>query len=217
MKERKCQLSLYFLELFHNRVCSCSRPLCNYCFSNFYDLSPFVLASDSALAWTISVSSRTRRKEVMFFFSHLKVDVCNPRLIFVHVNLVSWHNSHHSPYAHFSKVLSINWQVMGSTPVVQLREMLAFGRRKVSVLSLGQFFPIAEFFRFPPTSIRYFAPFFRFPPTSIRYFAPFFRFLRFPPTSIRYFATFSRSLAFGFISGTLSLKDFRRLEAPVTS
>lgn len=133
----------------------------------------------------------------MFFFSHLKVDVCNRSLHLVHVNLVSWHNSHHSPYAHFSKVLSINWQVMGSTPVVQLREMRALGRRKVSVLSLGQFFPIAEFFRFPPTSIRYFAPFFRFPSTSIRYFVPFFRF---PPTSIRYFAPFSRSLAFGFIS-----------------
>ena len=159
MKERKCQLSFYYLELFHNRVCSCSRPLCNYCFSNFYDLSPFVLASDSALAWTISVSSRTRRKEVTFFFFSSQ-SRCNRRLHLVHVNLASWHNSHHSPYAHFSKVLSINWQVMGSTPVVQLREIRALGRRKVSVLSLGQFFPIAEFFRFPPTSIRYFAPFF---------------------------------------------------------
>ena len=212
MKERKCQLSFYYLELFHNRDCSCSRPLCNYCFSNFYDLSPFVLAPDSALAWTLSVSSRTRRKEVMFFFfPHLKVDVCNRRLHLVHVNLVSWHNSHHSPYAHFSKILSINWQVMGSTPVVQLRERISLGRRKVSVLSEGQFFPIAEFFRF-----------LRLLPTSIRYFAPFFRFLRFPPTSSDFHSVLRTVLPFigvwfHFISGTLSLKDFRRLEASVTS
>ena len=122
MKERKFQLSLYYLELFHNRDCSCSRPLCNYCFSNFCDLSPFVLAPDS-LAWSISVSSRTRRKVVTFFFFHLKVDVCNRRFYLVHVNLASWHSSHHSSLAHSSNALSINCQVMGSTPVVQLREL----------------------------------------------------------------------------------------------
>ena len=147
---------------------------------------PFVLASDSALAWTISVSSRTRRKEVtfFFFFFHLKVDVCNRRLHLVHVNLVSWHNSHHSPYAHFSKVLSINWQVMGSTPVVQLREMRALGRRKVSVLSLGQFFfrlqNSSDFLRIPFGTSHRSSDFFRLPFGTLHRSSDFSDFLRLP-------------------------------------